>query len=505
MKWQNAFKNLKILFWSLFLLVFPLTLFGLEVQAEGHEVGTPETELKFASWNIRILSTGSRDDNELEKIANIIIDYDFISIVELRDEEVLQRLQKILASVGKTYNYELSAAVGRGVKERVAFLYDVTCIEVVQAGQLYPDDADGKDDFIRDPYWATFRAGKFDFSVIAVHIIWGKRVADRRAEIMALGPVYEHVQRENGTYEDDILLVGDFNRDPSDMKAFGALLAIPTMTYLFQLPQKSHIKDSSLYDNILFQQSALMEYTGTAGIDRFDETDFQNNDQAANIAVSDHRPVWAVFRTDTDDDGQILVDINGDGIVNVLDLILVAASFGKTGETPADVNSDGVVNIQDLVLVAGAFGAAAAAPIVHNQSSLTPEAVQQWLTEAKQIRFTDAVSRRGVAVLEQLLAALTPKETALLANYPNPFNPETWIPYQLAQDADVQISIYDINSASVRQLDLGYQRAGYYTDRNRAAYWDGHNELGEHVATGIYFYQLRADNMSLLRKMVILK
>lgn len=103
MRWQNAFRNLKVLFWSLFLLVFPLTLFGLEVQAEGHEVGTPETELRFASWNIRILSNGSRDDNELEKIANIIIDYDFISIVELRDEEVLKRLQEILASMGKIY------------------------------------------------------------------------------------------------------------------------------------------------------------------------------------------------------------------------------------------------------------------------------------------------------------------------------------------------------------------------------------------------------------------
>ena len=121
------------------------------------------------------------------------------------------------------------------------------------------------------------------------------------------------------------------------------------------------------------------------------------------------------------------------------------------------------------------------------------------------MRFTDAVLRRGVAVLEQLLAALTPKETVLLANYPNPFNPETWIPYQLAQDADVQISIYDINGALVRQLDLGYQQAGYYTNRSRAAYWDGRNEFGEHVATGIYFYQLQADNMSLLRKMVILK
>ena len=98
-----------------------------------------------------------------------------------------------------------------------------------------------------------------------------------------------------------------------------------------------------------------------------------------------------------------------------------------------------------------------------------------------------------------------PNETLLLANYPNPFNPETWIPYQLASDSDVQISIYDLNGALVRQLDLGHQRAGYYTNRSRAAYWDGRNELGERVATGIYFYQLQADNLSLLRKMVILK
>ena len=104
-----------------------------------------------------------------------------------------------------------------------------------------------------------------------------------------------------------------------------------------------------------------------------------------------------------------------------------------------------------------------------------------------------------------LAAGAKPDETALLENYPNPFNPETWIPYHLANDADVQISIYDINGGLVRQLDLGHQRAGYYTDRSRAAYWDGRNEFGEHVATGIYFYQLQAGSESFLRKMVILK
>ena len=111
----------------------------------------------------------------------------------------------------------------------------------------------------------------------------------------------------------------------------------------------------------------------------------------------------------------------------------------------------------------------------------------------------------AVNMAPSLAAVEKPDETALLENYPNPFNPETWIPYQLASDTDVQLSIYDINGALVRQLDLGHQRAGYYTNRSRAAYWDGRNEFGERVATGIYFYQLRAGSESFLRKMVILK
>ena len=98
-----------------------------------------------------------------------------------------------------------------------------------------------------------------------------------------------------------------------------------------------------------------------------------------------------------------------------------------------------------------------------------------------------------------------PSETTLSANYPNPFNPETWIPYQLSNTSDVKITIYDARGRVVRVLDLGHQHAGYYTSRNRAAYWDGRNNRGERVASGLYFYHLRADTLSLLRKMVILK
>ena len=98
-----------------------------------------------------------------------------------------------------------------------------------------------------------------------------------------------------------------------------------------------------------------------------------------------------------------------------------------------------------------------------------------------------------------------PTQIALLPNYPNPFNPETWIPYELSTDTDVRLTIYNAQGVVIRVLHLGQQSAGYYTDRQRAAYWDGRNAFGEQVASGVYFYQLETDDISSLRKMVILK
>ena len=112
---------------------------------------------------------------------------------------------------------------------------------------------------------------------------------------------------------------------------------------------------------------------------------------------------------------------------------------------------------------------------------------------------------QAIALLESVLAEMRPDKTQLLANYPNPFNPETWIPYHLANPSNVRVTIYDTRGIVVRQLDLGHQREGYYTSRSRAAYWDGRNAFGEPVASGIYFYQFQADNRSFLRKMLILK
>ena len=207
---------------------------------------------------------------------------------------------------------------------------------------------------------------------------------------------------------------------------------------------------------------------------------------------------------------EIVGDVNGDGMVNIQDIVLIASSFGESGGSDADLNGDGEVNIQDLVMVANAFGNAAGAPHVHSLSAVQ---VEQWLSLAKrgelqsiQTSAADLLSyQRGIQVLEQILESLTPKTTALLANYPNPFNPETWIPYQLAAPAEVSLTIYAANGAVVRTLTLGHQPAGTYQSRSRAAYWDGRNELGESVASGVYFYTLTAGDFTATRKMLIRK
>ena len=152
--------------------------------------------------------------------------------------------------------------------------------------------------------------------------------------------------------------------------------------------------------------------------------------------------------------------------MNLVDLVIVAANFGSTIQGSIhpnpDVNRDGVVDKTDLIIVA------------------------------------DALPSPAAPTLES-----RPLETALFPNYPNPFNPETWIPYQLAKPADVTVRIYAANGALVRTIGLGYQNAGVYQTRSRAAYWDGRNAWGETVSSGIYFYTLTADNFTTTRKMVI--
>ena len=211
----------------------------------------------------------------------------------------------------------------------------------------------------------------------------------------------------------------------------------------------------------------------------------------------------------------IFADVNSDGVLNILDLVLVASNFGQTGENAADLNDDGVVDLLDLYLMGNILNNINTAPSVNSLSvdTLTAAQVQEWLTDAKQQPFQFILNteedlssyQSGIDVLEQILQSFAPIETALLANYPNPFNPETWIPFQLSTPSDVTVSIHAADGTLVRKFDLGNLSAGTYQNKNRAAYWDGKNEFGESVASGVFFYTLTAAEFSATRKMLILK
>ena len=194
--------------------------------------------------------------------------------------------------------------------------------------------------------------------------------------------------------------------------------------------------------------------------------------------------------------------------MNITDLVQVASRFHHSADIDKeDINKDGVVNIVDLVKVAAAFGAGENAPVLHSHGHtlITAKNVQQWINLANQVNGQDDTFQRGLRTLELLARALLPKETALLPNYPNPFNPETWIPYQLATPAEVTLTIYSAKGEVIRTIALGNIPAGNYQSRSRAAYWDGKNNLGEPVASGVYFYTLTAGDFTATRKLLIRK
>ena len=201
-------------------------------------------------------------------------------------------------------------------------------------------------------------------------------------------------------------------------------------------------------------------------------------------------------------------DVNRDGRVSILDLILVAQQLGKSvsPNLPVDINGDGVVNIFDLTLVAQGIGKSTAAAPAVAAGRVDAATIEAWIAGAHLADDGSIAFRQGIANLESLLASLIiPQATALHANYPNPFNPETWIPYQLAAPAEVTLTIYDMNGGAVRHLEVGHQAAGLYQSHSRALYWDGRNGGGEPVASGIYFYTLTAGDFTATRKMLIRK
>ena len=149
-------------------------------------------------------------------------------------------------------------------------------------------------------------------------------------------------------------------------------------------------------------------------------------------------------------------------------------------------------------MVAQCFGQGAA-PTIVSQPTAMFSMVEDW------IHLATVADDGSLAFGQGILSSIKPVETVLMPNYPNPFNPETWIPFQLAQDSTVTAKIYDVTSKLIRMIELGHVTAGNYVESNRAIYWDGRTEEGEQVSSGTYFYQIQAGDYTDTRKMVILK
>ena len=198
-------------------------------------------------------------------------------------------------------------------------------------------------------------------------------------------------------------------------------------------------------------------------------------------------------------------DIDLDGVVGIRDILTVATVYGRRASAlpAADLNGDLVLDIADMVTIDIARAdVTVGAPSARVSSAGLAE---RWLRESSRLDDGSDVFRRGMAALEGILAALRPATTVLLPNYPNPFNPETWIPFDLSEAADVTVRVYDIRGREVRRLALGYVDAGAYRSRSDAVHWDGRNEIGESVASGVYLYELRAGKFVEARRMVIRK
>ncbi len=203
-------------------------------------------------------------------------------------------------------------------------------------------------------------------------------------------------------------------------------------------------------------------------------------------------------------------DVDRDGTVGVTDLVIVASYFGQENPeySDADVNGDGIVNVLDLILVSQHFGeSTASASPGREMVEARPEQVPILRNLYESIRGIPGDS--DLIEAKELLArlvGLTHVEVAtsrLMQSYPNPCNPETWIPYDLAEPGDVTIRVYSVSGRLIRSLDLGYKEMGRYSDKARAAYWDGTNESGERASSGIYFYVIKSGDFNAVRKLIV--
>jgi endonuclease/exonuclease/phosphatase family metal-dependent hydrolase len=273
------------------------------VELEG---ASSSESIKIASFNAKRLGHGQKD---YVLTAQILSGYDLVALEEVMNKEGLKNLvgelKKIKVDDTQTdWRYIISEPVGReSYKECYAYIWKTAKTSLnPNSYYIFPDP---EDHFIREPFIASFKSDKFDFTLIAAHFIFGDSKAARRAEAEAMADVFREVQ-DKDTHENDVILMGDFNLPPTD-QGWSDMKQIANITWLIRPPDKTTIGDTkmvSLYDNFWFQTNYVTEFTGHSGVYLFmnDIYDDENRFKEAKDSISDHVPVWGEFSTEKDDD-----------------------------------------------------------------------------------------------------------------------------------------------------------------------------------------------------------
>ena len=262
-----------------------------------------EDTIVIGSWNVWNLGANS----EVAERAQVIAEFDIIALQEVEAIGGLNRLlERVESDTGVDWEYVVSCQVGDGnAAEYYAFMYRTDRVSYVEcSGCVYPEPT--PDDFSREPFFATFRAGAFDFTLVTVHITWGVLASLRTAECKRLVDVWEYVQ-DLDPAENDLILMGDFNRTKPTHSAFNdledlgltAVLSEPGTRTTFGLtPSGGNWYDHMWLDPVF----SSAEWTGQSGAGTPSNDSSGAGCPQELKGVSDHCPVWAVFKTTSDDD-----------------------------------------------------------------------------------------------------------------------------------------------------------------------------------------------------------
>ena len=282
-------------------MVAALVLFGLmsvttwiSCVATGRgRVATGGETVRIASWNLRQFSA-SRDDLDYDAIAGIIRagDFDLVAIQELKGDG--EALPLLVAALGGGRRWATLVSEPAGNSERFAYLYDRDRVQFLgDSGFLT-----SRLDLSRRPYAARFAAGNFDFTLVSVHLFAGD-IHRRRDEARRLANLLAGRALPASSGERDVIVLGDFN---TTTRRGGSLAPFEENGWLAAIDAPTNLGGTETLDNLVFDPRRTREWTGDAGVIRFDDARFAGDDAAAARRVSDHRPVYAVFATDGEDD-----------------------------------------------------------------------------------------------------------------------------------------------------------------------------------------------------------